>query len=261
MLNLIPYLLVFTLGGDFTFPPPTKIISDSLFGIQQVTGQDSTIDKYVIKKIKTIRQTEDGSNFVNFCTVGNKYSFKELPFIRLYLLDSGDQMALGRNFPYNYLLFNVLDSSLYHFGGDEKTFLNVIKPGLPYVIKENKSMELAKMYLYTLYNADFYYTLDSIGVYKIIWQEEVDRYKDAPYKIEEVDPENVKEDMNKVKRIFKPVVIQKSDESIKIQIYSWEWKKGNIERWEFSISRDNFKIENRQVILQSVGPHSIKPHD
>jgi hypothetical protein len=256
MINLIPFLLVFSLAGNCPIPPPTQINADSLFGPQEITIKDSVMDEYTINKIKLIRREENGSEFVNFCEVIHSYSFKELPFLKLYLLFSGDMINIGRSFPYNYILLNKLDSSLYHFGGDDKTFTAVIKPALSDIIKENKIINLIKLYLYTLNDADFYYALDSIGAYEKIWQKEIEYYKDQPYRIEKVAPENVKNDINRVKSIFKPVLIKKGFWSTTVQIYSWNWRDGNIEQWEVSISKGGFKVKSRKVIIKSVGPHS-----
>ena len=260
MLNILPYLFVLVLGAEFSFPPPTQINADSLFGIQEITIRDSVLDEFIIDKIKTIRHKENGSKFVNYCHIIHEYSFRELPFLKLYLLDSGDSWPLGGSYPYNYLLFNKSDSSLYHFGGDEKTFTQVIKPTLSEVIKENRFLDLIKLYLYSLDDDNLYYALESIQAYENIWQAEIEHFKGRPYKVDRVDPENIKNDLSSVKNIFKPILIEKGFWSTIVQIYSWEWEDGKVELWEFSISKRRFKVKSRQIILQFAGPHSWRHH-
>ena len=78
--------------------------------------------------------------------------------------------------PYRYYLFNLCDSSIYHFGGDMYRFFRVTKGYLADGIDAAKAENLLTFYINTLSVDNPYYMLDTTTMREIVndWRRDPD---------------------------------------------------------------------------------------
>ena len=224
-----------------------------------IMSRDSidTIDMtYLLNKVDSIRSSEFSAPSVSAIGILEKYSISEFYCIKAYQLDDGHDTSAPFNVdPYEQVLFNTCDSTLYQFGDCTKRFSALVKNYLPdlTVKSKNKIAELIKLYLNSLDVNDGYFIVSSLDDYKNIWE----YMKERRYFMKKVfTDDEINRDIISADQYIRPLEIIDSEGSfITIRVISWELFYGKIESWEFKISDSVFELRYRHLLTSHIGPY------
>lgn len=228
-----------------------------LFGIYSDSISQPELDLFVRKEIDSLTSLESVEPLHNLTELYRKYSFKDIPCIKLYLFDNPPtpipkDMYIG-------VLFNTCDSTIYIFGDGATRFSKLIRKYLPEIINKNKLIDLINLYLNTLTIPNPYYILADSKDYKVIWNtaienEVVPAISDTLKILSELDIKSIKKSIWGIDFYERN---KKKTRYFNIGLSTWEYMTGTIESWNFKISDNIFEEGHRFTKYLEKGPNLI----
>jgi hypothetical protein len=183
-----------------------------------------------------------------------RYRFDELPDIYFYTFLSSLSFITCTNpgDPYAKIIFNTVDSSIYHFSGSIESFENVIRSSLPNVIKRYKMWDLIYFYLNTLGDNEPYYLIYKIEDYQYFWMQDTTR---LPRDFWCTPTEKIREDTEIVRKNLTPPHTKSIKNGYEVNLWTWEYDEGKIENWNFKVTNNEFKLIAHKVLSVKMGPY------
>jgi len=175
----------------------------------------------------------------------------------MYHLSGGLKVYDAPEDPYQRVLFNTCDSSVYHFGGDTFRFSKVVRNYLQHWPEKDSALSLLRFYINTLELEDAYYIFklpsdfDDICKAWVLRDGVLDTFY-YPLKIWE-------RDKNIVSRIVEPFAYRSGRCFARIDFYSWDHTYGKIERWRVVMNGEFFQVLERREMVRDIGPHLLVP--
>ena len=224
----------------------------ALLGCQVDTDSLPEIEVVALKKIDSMKVVETLNKFECFPEIWGRQFFARIPCLKSYYLWACLDVNDMPKDVYRMILFNVCDSSVYHFGGDLATFSQVMRLYLQQDLLAKEVLEVLEFYLNTLSIENPYYIVGSGDDFQRVYDEHStgDLEKDTTfYKIWEWQ-----RDKNLVDRFVHPPKAKKLRGGFEIEFYSWEYYDGNIEYWRFKVVAGNVELVKHAVLMERVGP-------
>jgi len=208
------------------------------------------VESYVLRTIDEIKYHETGKDYRCFPKIEYRYEFSDLWNISIYKLFTCEAV-LNYDNNYDWVIFNKEDSSMYHFGGNLRSFNGVFSNYLKNNYDNKNIIKLLWLYLNTLENEqNAYYIINDTSDFEKLYQI-----------FERPDREVKKgEDTAIVNKVIEPIRIQNLEyekfgiKLNKICLYTWKWPSGSIEEWHFVISKDRITIDNVKELAKHLGP-------
>jgi len=237
------------------FPSVKHIVTNlKLFGAYKDTVTQPELDKYVKSKVDSLMDVELVERLDCFDSPPQKYTFAELPCVKIYFYEC--QLTFFRQGNYRAVLFNTCDSTIYPFGGGAPRFSKIICQYLPEIIEKDKLLELAYLYMNTVDVAKPYYILRDTDHYKAIWQKAIDNvfFSEKSDSLEKISKEDIAIIEKYMTRTHYRISEYKGREHYNIAFDSWNWLSGEIEHWNFLISKEVFQVESNFTEFIKMGP-------
>jgi hypothetical protein len=194
-------------------------------------------------------------------TIWNKFSFTDLPCIKMYLLNfyAGAEKIREK---YSCALLNICDSTIYVYGGNVGDFNNVIRRYLPEIVEKRRFTDLINLYINSFSILDRHVIISDTNDYKAVWESEIKRepkFLQDQYR-RDYQPQ-IKREMKllkgKLRRVGYSFVNDKKPNYYIVGLCTWEYDYGKIEEWSFHISDNVFEVYRIKPIAINMGPWRI----
>jgi hypothetical protein len=222
-----------------------------LFGIYADTLSDTANEGVALNKIDSILFAETESHFVDFPHIYYKYSFRELPCIKIFGIWSNKASGSQYN-PYKEMIFNICDSTIYHYGGDIESFSKTIKKYLQMHFDSVSISKILTLFLNTNSRKSAYYILNSRNDFSKYYNE---WYRDLDSSVQ-FHREKREKDIAIADKCVRNSVLVRKNGIYDAQLYTYNCGKGRIEFWHFVISKDEITLKNSKVLAEDIRPLS-----
>ncbi|UCC79480.1 MAG: hypothetical protein JSW64_14630 [Candidatus Zixiibacteriota bacterium] len=256
LLTMIPLISIIITHIQNSEASDYYIIDNNVLGCMDATFYSESHDNYLLDVINSLKRSNEGKGFRQKPEISRRFHFKNIPCVKMYSLWVGPWPYYSYEDPYEDILFNICDSSLYIFNGDSKDFSSVFHEYLDTDLKDYDYYEIISLYLNTFSIKNSVYPLKTIDDFNKIYETEFIR---AMHYLN-VDIEHLKKrwnyenDVELVNNILKPMEIFRGENDIIIKIYCWLRKGGELEFIQFKIGHGELSIIERKRILSNVGP-------
>ena len=225
-----------------------------LFGVYRDTSINQPLDQFVINNLISIYQKQNVTRFHPLNELEKVYAFTELSGLKLYQYSCPPTpMPEDRHIA---ILFNEYDSTLYQFDGYGPNFSKLMRPYLPMVIKENRLIDLIKLYINTLAPANCRIIISGIDTYKELWRQALDdKYLPEEYEALKVVYQKDIAEIEDYPDEFSVIThFNTNAQYYDIYLATWDLKYGLIEKWHFCVSENVFEVKERYAVLIHKGP-------
>jgi hypothetical protein len=253
MKYLIICLLVLESQTAFGGLALERLLDLRLFGIHYDTINNLGLDSVILEKANLLREAEAGDTFSQSPEVLLMYRFNELPGISLYNLTTYvfNQRESEEN--YEWLLVNSNDTTVYHFGQDIGRFSLIMGNWISPKLGDTAALNLINLFLNTNSCEEIVYILKSREYFNRFIDE---RFSDYGY-----SNKQAKTDKKRVKHIIKPPRIERTADRINIKLYTWNYRNGALQFWNFRITEQVITIDDKCLIFENIGPYQgISPY-
>ncbi|MCP4582084.1 MAG: hypothetical protein GY839_10725 [candidate division Zixibacteria bacterium] len=183
-----------------------------------------------------MKLAETGDKFRAIAKVYKKYRFTELPSIALYFVGGGEYITNTLRCNYQYVLFNLDDSTMYHFGGKSSQFSRVFSGYLQKKYEPDSILNLLYLFVNTVDSECSYYMIENLQDYD-------DWHGDhVPWRYEE--------NKKLINNYIKPVHINQYNDYYEVEFYTWHKKMGmmvklTLDYWKFRITKNEIQLLER----------------
>jgi hypothetical protein len=245
-----------------SLPSSLWIIDDlRLFGAYEDSIVSPTTDSIFLQKYEyKIKRIAIEANEKPY-SILKRFSFSELPYIKLFLLNyfTGGEWMRSK---YTCALFNIYDSAIYVYGGNISDFNDVIRMYLSKIIQKRQLPDLINLYLNTFSLSDRHVIISDTNDYKGIWEREIG-FKPS-FLREQIRKDNLPQ-INREIEILKRSLCKIECSFVKgkevnyyfVGLCAWGTRYGKLENWTFRISDSVFEVNNIEPIAIKVGPGNI----
>jgi hypothetical protein len=228
-------------------------------GILDCSSDSTTnegVESYLLQKADSLKFAESGQGFKHSLEIWGRYSFDRIPCVKMYVIWAGIPYHHSFEDPYERVLFNYCDSTIYHFGGNTNTFSSVFNTALDIDLQDDYYYELIQLYLNTLSVKGSYYLIKTKDDFRRFFDNEIEKMSH----VTGVDKSAVKNrwnydnDIKVVNGLISPMDFIRNENSVVIKVYSWASQSGDIELWWFKILPGELIVLKRELEISNVGP-------
>jgi|GEM_PF-3948155 len=231
-----------------------EIINNGMFGCHIISDSIPGVDEYITAI--TLKEMDKDSNFMSIyktprgkpeITIDHRFRFSEFPDLLMF---SNFLWRTGSSYRYEAILFNESDSSIYYFDGNPKNFSEVMQNYLGQIRTEEQIVSFLNLYFNSIYVDGSQYLLRSMGDFLSICDSLGNLFK--------VDlKEKMKYDIKEVEKVIEPYSHSYINGIHEIECYVWDIMWRRLYKYQIKLSKHNFEIPMKKLVLENVGPFGI----
>lgn len=229
-----------------------EIVDGEIFGCYATSDSVIEFENYVVEKV--LFELENNPHFswikkgeFSKPVISPRYLFEEVPHLHMYYVFTWIIGSGGGDQPYEGVLFNLLDSTIYYFDGDASKFSDVMQEYIKEIQNCEQAISLVDLYFitFTTSGSDPMYLINSIKGLESIWR--MYGFRAAEKKLEQ--------NILKVKKIFTPIRCSSEDNVHEVECFVVDIRSSILYKYKFQISERGFSIINRELIFKDIGPY------
>jgi hypothetical protein len=224
-----------------------EIVESGIFGCHSIENVDSGIENFITSytlseiKIDEYIQALYGGEEPDFEIV-ERFAFSDCPDLLMF---SAFMWTSGSVFKYQKILFNISDSTIYYFDGDDVLFSKVMQGCLAHISDDNINT-LIKLYVSTISPDAPRYFIDSMeGFLTII--------DSLGHTLKINLREEMQHDIKRASKVIQPYKYDYVNGIYKVECFVWDMYARKLYRYKFRVSEKDFEITKKEVALENVG--------
>jgi hypothetical protein len=235
------------------FWPPVDV--PAILHFEQDSISDTSMQTIIIKAIGKWEYYDCPIHDYWPLYLEKSYTSSVFPNIKLFTFSSDEIRVSDRPLNiYRHIIFNKGDSSIYHYGGDTFEYSQVMRNYLRSYRDSTDIMQIILFYLNTIAPDNYYHIINSaMDVNKLYnrYRPSDDFNDSLPYS-QDTEFENIKA----LEQVVVPTKIITECDGTRVSLFTWEYRDGNIEKWDFIVNSEYIQIVFHKKLLTGIGPYS-----